>query len=107
MPEFQQDDTFRLIFWRKTKEKNVIKTTENTPNKTGKNGTVNDTVNDDDAKKQVLFCVRQNPKYTLDKIAKKTGYSRRTVTRQMKVLQDTGIIKRIGSPKAGYWEVML
>jgi len=69
-------------------------------------GTVNGTVNGVETKNQILMCVMQNPDYSLDKIAEKTGYSRRTVVRQMKLLQEAGAIKRVGSPKTGYWEVM-
>jgi len=70
------------------------------------NGTVNGTVNGVETKSQILMCVMQNPDYSLDTIAEKTGYSRRTVVRQMKLLQETGTIKRVGSPKTGYWEII-
>ena len=69
-------------------------------------GTVNGTVNGVESKNPILMCVIQNPAYSLDKIAEKTGYSRRTIVRQMKLLQETGAIKRVGSPKTGYWEVI-
>ena len=68
-------------------------------------GNVNGNVNGDDAEKQIILCVQQNPDYTLEKIAETTGYSKRTVSRYMKSLQEAGTIKRVGSPKTGHWEV--
>ncbi|MDR1669380.1 MAG: putative DNA binding domain-containing protein [Oscillospiraceae bacterium] len=69
-------------------------------------GNVNGNVNEDETEDAILNCVRENPKYTLGKISEKTGISKRTVSRQMKALQEAGIIKRVGSPKTGYWEVL-
>ena len=69
-------------------------------------GNINGNVNGDETKEQILLCIQQNPDFTLIKIAEKTGFSKRTVSRQIKVLQEAGILKRIGSPKTGHWEVM-
>ena len=59
------------------------------------NGTVNDTVK----------LIRLNPKITLEELADQLNKSRRTISRIIKKLQDDGIISRIGSDKAGYWQV--
>jgi predicted DNA-binding transcriptional regulator YafY len=48
----------------------------------------------------------QNPGYSLAEIAEEIGCSKRTVSRQMKLLQEAGIITRVGSSKTGHWEVM-
>jgi predicted HTH transcriptional regulator len=69
-------------------------------------GNVNGNVNSVDVKNQILMCVMQNPGYSLAKIAEKTGYSKRTVSRQMKLLQEAGTITRVGSPKTDHWEVI-
>ena len=68
------------------------------------NGNVNVSGNGTEA--IILDCIRQNPKFTLDKIAECTGFSKRTISRQMKTFQEAGTVKRIGSPKTGYWEVL-
>jgi Fic family protein len=60
---------------------------------------VNDTVND------TVNLIKANPKITLDELALKLNKSRRTITRIIKKLQDEGMISRIGSDKAGYWQV--
>lgn len=67
------------------------------------NGTVNDTrgtVND------TVKLIRKNPKITLVELAKAISKSRRTVARQVKQLQEEGVIRRVGSDKTGYWEVI-
>ncbi|MDH4201155.1 MAG: winged helix-turn-helix transcriptional regulator [Spirochaetia bacterium] len=61
--------------------------------------TVNDTVND------TVSLIKANPKITIDELAVKLQKSRRTITRVIKKLQEEGIISRIGSDKAGHWQV--
>ena len=39
-------------------------------------------------------------------LANLTGYSRRWVAETMKRLQEQGVIKRVGSAKSGYWEII-
>ena len=60
------------------------------------NGTVNGTVK----------MIKENPKITLDELAEAIGKSRRTVARQIKQLQEDRVIRRVGSDKTGYWEVI-
>lgn len=60
------------------------------------NGTVNGTVK----------MIKENPKITLDELAEAIGKSRRTVARQIKQLQEDGVIRRVGSDKTGNWEVI-
>ena len=69
-------------------------------------GNVNGNVNGNGTEDIILNCVRENPKFTLEKIAESTGVSKRTVSRQMKALQDAGIIRRVGSAKTGHWKVV-
>ena len=64
------------------------------------NGTVNDTVNG------TVKMIKENPKITLDELAEAIGKSRRTVARQIKQLQEDRVIRRVGSDKTGYWEVI-
>lgn len=64
------------------------------------NGTVNGIVNG------TVKMIKENPNITLDELAEAIGKSRRTVARQVKQLQEEGVIRRIGSDKTGYWEVI-
>jgi Fic family protein len=61
--------------------------------------TANDTVNG------IVNLLKTNPNITLDELAIKLNKSRRTITRNIKKLQEDGIISRIGSDKKGYWQV--
>lgn len=63
------------------------------------NDTVNDTVN------LILELVKASPKITYSELAQKSGKSRATVARAVKKLSDSGIIKRTGADKNGFWIV--
>ena len=63
-------------------------------------------VNGNERLNRVLFCVKQNPHFTLNQIAEHTVLPKRTISRDMKALQESGALKRIGSPKTGHWEVI-
>ena len=54
----------------------------------------------------ILNVLSEEPGITQKDIAMKTGLSTRTVSREMKELRDAGIIRRIGSARLGYWEIM-
>jgi ATP-dependent DNA helicase RecG len=53
----------------------------------------------------ILNALSEEPGITQKEIVIKTGLSARTVSREMKKLRDTGIIRRIGSARSGYWEI--
>jgi len=55
---------------------------------------------------KILEHIQNNPQSTLVELAKQTGYSRSWVAETMKRLQEQGIIKRIGSDKSRYWEIV-
>jgi len=55
---------------------------------------------------KIIEQINNNPRATITDIANLTGYSRRWVAETMKRLQEQGIIKRIGSDKSGYWEIV-
>jgi ATP-dependent DNA helicase RecG len=53
----------------------------------------------------ILSVIADNSKITQKDISAKTGLSTRTVSREIKSLRDSGIIRRIGSDRSGYWEL--
>ena len=55
---------------------------------------------------KILEHIQNNPQSTLIELAKQTGYSRSWVAETMKRLQEQGVIKRVGSAKSGYWEII-
>lgn len=54
----------------------------------------------------ILNAISKDPKITQKNIAIKTGLSTRTVSREIRELRDTGVIRRIGSDRSGYWEIV-
>jgi len=50
--------------------------------------------------------VKEDPSISYDAIAEKLGKNRTTVMRNIHKMKNLGILKRIGSKKTGYWEVI-
>ena len=55
---------------------------------------------------KIIEQISSNPRATMTDIANLTGYSRRWVAQTIKRLQEQNILKRIGSDKSGYWEII-
>jgi predicted HTH transcriptional regulator len=55
---------------------------------------------------KILKLISNEPKITQKRLADETGLSVRTVARELKNLQDNSIIKRVGSDRAGHWEIV-
>jgi len=56
--------------------------------------------------KLILKLVKENPYITKQQMIEKTNLSRATITRYIKKLKEQNLLKRIGSDKTGYWEVL-
>jgi len=56
--------------------------------------------------KKILNVILANPKITQKRLADETSLSVRTVARELKRLRDTDVIRRIGSDRSGYWEIV-
>jgi len=54
----------------------------------------------------IIADIKLNPKVSAAEIAMKLGISSRAVEKRIKTLRENGIIRRIGSDKGGYWEVI-
>jgi len=54
---------------------------------------------------KILQAIVADPEITQKDLATKTGLSPRTVSREIKKLRDTGVIRRVGSDRSGSWEV--
>lgn len=55
---------------------------------------------------QIFELIKNNPKITLQEIAEKTSRSKRAIEMQVKKLRETGVLKRVGATKNGYWEIV-
>ena len=56
--------------------------------------------------KMVFAVITKNPNLSKEKIAERIGMSRATVTRALAKLIENGTIQRVGSDKAGHWEIV-
>ncbi len=50
--------------------------------------------------------INKNKSITQTELAKKCKVNRETIKRDLQYLQEKNIIKRVGSKKTGYWEVV-
>lgn len=76
------------------------------------NDTVNDTVKSDvsalsKTEQKVLAAISSFPDYSYEKLAEFCHLSRPTIARTIKTLHSCEYIRRIGSDKTGYWEVII
>ena len=56
--------------------------------------------------KAILSLLKQNPSYSRDELAKKTGLSLATIKREITILRKNGYIDRDGSNKNGQWLIL-
>ncbi|MDR1321286.1 MAG: putative DNA binding domain-containing protein [Gracilibacteraceae bacterium] len=54
----------------------------------------------------ILNLLKENNRYTVIEIAKKLSLSRKTIMKRLKILQESGMIRRVGANRSGYWEVV-
>ena len=55
---------------------------------------------------KILKLIESNPQITVRELTKIVGLSRRGVEKNIKKLQEHGILKRVGPDKGGHWEVL-
>ena len=77
-----------------------------TPNVVNKSGEY--VVNKSLSKNQIIIlkAIRNNPNITIEGISRETGLGHTAIQNNLNKMQDINIIKRIGSRKNGYWEVL-
>ena len=54
---------------------------------------------------KILEEIKENPKITANQLASMLGITQRAVEKQLATLKEQGKIERIGSKRAGHWEV--
>ena len=55
---------------------------------------------------KILSVLKKNPFATQEELSQIVGIARLNINKNMKKLQEQGIIKRIGSDKSGHWEIL-
>ncbi len=75
-------------------------------------GTLNDTLDDivvdtsdGTLATKIVNVLRQNPRLTMEELAVQLAVSKRTISRQIQILQEKNIIKRTGGKRFGRWEI--
>ena len=86
--EFYYNNFFIVTFTRTKKvgEKVTKKVTEN--------------------QRKILNNIKENSNITTQELSKKVGISDRKIKDNIKKLKENNLLKRIGSPRGGYWEVV-
>jgi ATP-dependent DNA helicase RecG len=69
------------------------------------NDTLNDTLNKERLG-DILELIKLNKEISMLELSKQLHVSRITITRDLEKLREKRIIKRIGSKKAGFWEIV-
>ena len=82
---------FRATVFSRQKEKNTENVTENVT---------------ENRELIILNLIRENRNITTIQLAKRINVTRRTIARDIENMKQNRTIKRIGSDKAGHWEVI-
>ena len=59
-----------------------------------------------ESQKKIIDMIDSNSKVTQEQIANEIQISKRAVQKNIKELVDKGIVKRFGSSRNGYWEIL-
>ena len=59
-----------------------------------------------EVQQNIITAIKQNPFISQTEITNELSLARETVNRNMKKLQEQGIITRVGADKNGHWEVI-
>ena len=54
----------------------------------------------------ILELLKDNPKLSAKKLSENIGITSRAVEKQLATLVEKGLLKRVGSPKGGHWEIL-
>ena len=68
--------------------------------------TINATIKLTDSQKKSLEIILSNPRINQAEIAEQLNLHRVSVAKSMSKLQKEGVLKRVGSNKTGYWEIV-
>lgn len=58
------------------------------------------------SEEKIIKLLLDNSKYTILDLSKIIGVSEKTIYRKIKILKEKGCVKRVGTDKDGYWEIV-
>lgn len=111
-PSFRTDDFILKITVPKVAEKVAVNDERVNVNVTEK---VNATENVTDASQKtsqktsqkIIDLIKEDPYISTSKMAEIIGVDRRNIARNIKKLQEQGVVRRVGPDKGGFWEVIV
>lgn len=59
-----------------------------------------------DSQKMIIKLIIENPKISKMEMAKKVGISTTAIDKNITSLKQNGFLLRVGSDRAGYWEIV-
>jgi len=93
-----EESTLKSI--EESMQKSTLKSTQKSTLKSTQKSTLKGT------QKNIVEIIMQNPNVTIPQVAKQLNLNPRGIARHFKVLQDKGIIRRVGPDKGGHWEII-
>ncbi len=108
-PEFDVGSGFTLRLWRQGDEEPARKTgptTQETTRKTGLTTQETDPTTQKTVREQILNLLRDEPELTRNALAKRVGLTPDGVKYHLDGLKADGALRRVGSTRAGHWEVL-
>ena len=108
-PEFILiDDMFRINLYRNA----LVDKVETVSDSSEKGSEISSEINNNsnltinETQKLILQIIDEDASISAKSIAERLELSSRSVEKNIKKMKDEGILKRIGSPKSGHWEIL-
>lgn len=57
--------------------------------------------------RKIIELIKENPNISTQEMADYIGINKRNILRNIKKLQENGMIRHIGNNKGGHWEILL
>ena len=107
VPSFRTDEFILKITVPKVNEKAIETSAHVTENVTENiEGTSQKTRVSQKTSQKILDLIKDDPYISTSKMAEIIGIDRRNIARNIKKLQEQGIVRRVGPDKGGFWEVL-
>ena len=105
VPSFRTDEFILKITVPKVAEKVTVNVTEKV-NATENVIDVSQKTSQKTSQK-IIDLIKEDPYISTSKMAEIIGVDRRNIARNIKKLQEQGVVRRVGPDKGGFWEVIV
>lgn len=100
-PLFEQEDSFRVVIWRKAAKARVTPSPQDAPRPKPALSSLSS------RQKAILTKLRKNPTCTTEKLASDMKLQSRTIARDLEHLKSLGFLERMGNTRWGAWAVLI